>query len=50
MLSILDVLVVRYAAMTHCYFILIAKLVTRDTRVVERKKPGLAKARKSYTW
>ncbi|CAG8650628.1 17719_t:CDS:2 [Funneliformis caledonium] len=27
-----------------------AKLVTRDTRVVERKKPGLAKARKRYTW
>ncbi|RIA97591.1 ribosomal protein S9/S16-domain-containing protein [Glomus cerebriforme] len=27
-----------------------ANLVTRDTRVVERKKPGLAKARKRYTW
>nr|CAG8487919.1 11922_t:CDS:2 [Entrophospora candida] len=27
-----------------------AKLVTRDRRSVERKKPGKAKARKSYTW
>ncbi|RIB07643.1 ribosomal protein S5 domain 2-type protein [Gigaspora rosea] len=27
-----------------------AKLVTRDIRSVERKKPGLAKARKRYTW
>ncbi|CAG8477103.1 4421_t:CDS:2 [Acaulospora morrowiae] len=27
-----------------------AKLITRDSRRVERKKPGLAKARKAYTW
>ena len=25
-------------------------LLTRDSRVVERKKPGLAKARKAYQW
>ncbi|KAI3793370.1 hypothetical protein L1987_35989 [Smallanthus sonchifolius] len=27
-----------------------AGFLTRDSRVVERKKPGLAKARKSYQW
>ncbi|KAF9233333.1 ribosomal protein S9/S16-domain-containing protein [Melanogaster broomeanus] len=27
-----------------------AKLLRRDPRMVERKKPGLAKARKAYTW
>lgn len=27
-----------------------AGLLTRDTRVVERKKPGKAKARKSFQW
>ena len=27
-----------------------AGLLTRDARVVERKKPGKAKARKSYQW
>ncbi|KAG2354896.1 ribosomal protein S9/S16-domain-containing protein [Suillus spraguei] len=27
-----------------------AKLLRRDPRMVERKKPGLAKARKRYTW
>ncbi len=25
-------------------------LLTRDSRVVERKKPGLAKARKAFQW
>ena len=25
-------------------------LLTRDSRVVERKKPGKAKARKSFQW
>lgn len=27
-----------------------AKLLRRDPRMVERKKTGLAKARKAYTW
>lgn len=27
-----------------------AGLLTRDSRVVERKKPGKAKARKSFQW
>jgi len=27
-----------------------AGLLTRDPRIVERKKPGLAKARKSFQW
>ena len=27
-----------------------AGLLTRDPRVVERKKPGKAKARKSFQW
>lgn len=27
-----------------------AGLLTRDSRIVERKKPGLAKARKSFQW
>ena len=25
-------------------------LLTRDSRIVERKKPGLAKARKAFQW
>jgi small subunit ribosomal protein S9 len=27
-----------------------AGLLTRDSRIVERKKPGKAKARKSFQW
>ncbi|KAI7725365.1 hypothetical protein M8C21_029713 [Ambrosia artemisiifolia] len=30
--------------------VLAAGFLTRDSRIVERKKPGMAKARRSYQW
>lgn len=33
----------------RCFW-LPAGLLTRDSRIVERKKPGLKKARKAFQW
>ena len=34
----------------NLYSVIIAGLLTRDTRFVERKKPGQKKARKKFAW
>lgn len=39
-----------YRSLTKFYVPQLAGLLTRDPRVVERKKPGKAKARKSFQW
>lgn len=39
-----------YADPILTYLLMAAGFLTRDSRVVERKKPGKAKARKSFQW
>lgn len=40
-----------FADLFWCFFVCsVAGFLTRDARVVERKKPGKAKARKSFQW